>query len=54
MTLSKLSSVKQSIIVYNVYKQDLVIWNHVSFSTNALTIAQWQTLGGGGDDEDFI
>ena len=29
---------KQSIIIYKIYKQDLVVWNRVSFSTNALPI----------------
>ena len=40
MTLSKLFIMKQSIIIYKIYKQDLVIWNRVSFSTNALPIAR--------------
>ena len=39
MTLGKLFITKQSIIIYKIYKQDLVVWNRVSFSTNALPIA---------------
>ena len=31
---------KQSIIIYEIYKQDLVVWNRVYFSTNALPIAR--------------
>ena len=32
---------KQSlIIIYKIYKQDLVIWNREPFSTNALRIAR--------------
>ena len=31
---------KQSIIIHKIYKQDLVVWNRVSFSTNALPIAR--------------
>ena len=40
MTLGKLFIMKQSIIIYKIYKQDLVIWNRVSISTNALPIAR--------------
>ena len=40
MTLGKLCIMKQSIIIYEIYKQDLVVWNRVSFSTNALPIAR--------------
>ena len=36
MRLCKLFIIKQSIIIYKIYKQDLVIWNRVSSSTNAL------------------
>ena len=28
------------IIIHKIYKQDLVVWNRVSFSTNALPIAR--------------
>ena len=38
MTLGKLFIMKQSIIISKIYKQDLVVWNRVSFSTNALPI----------------
>ena len=31
---------KQSIIIYKIYKQDLVIWNCVSFSMNSLPVAR--------------
>ena len=40
MTLGKLFIMKQSIIIYKIYKQDLVAWNRVSFSTNALPTAR--------------
>ena len=40
MTLGKLFIMKQSIIIYKIHKQDLVIWNRVSFSTNKLPIAR--------------
>ena len=40
MTLGKLFIMKQSIIIYEIYKQDLVVWNRVLFSTNALPIAR--------------
>ena len=40
MTLGKSFIMKQSIIIYKIYKQDLVAWNRVSFSTNALPIAR--------------
>ena len=40
MTLGKLFIMKQSIIIYKIYKQDLVVWNRVSFSTNTLPIAR--------------
>ena len=40
MTLGKLFTMKQSIIIHKIYKQDLVVWNRVSFSTNALPIAR--------------
>ena len=40
MTLGKLFIMKQSIIIYEIYKQDLVVWNRLSFSTNALPIAR--------------
>ena len=40
MTLAKLFIMKQSIVISKIYKQDLVIWNSVSFSTNALPIAR--------------
>ena len=41
MTLSKLFIMKQSIVIYKIYKQDLVvIWNRVCFSTNPLPIAR--------------
>ena len=40
MTLGKLFIMKQSIIIHEIYKQDLVVWNRVSFSTNALPIAR--------------
>ena len=40
MTLGKLFIMKQSIIIYKIYKQDLVVWNRVSFSTNALSTAR--------------
>ena len=36
MTLGKSFMTKQSIIIYKIYKQALVVWNRVSFSTNAL------------------
>ena len=36
MTIGKLFIMKQSIIIYKIYKQGLVVWNPVSFSTNAL------------------
>ena len=39
MTFGKLFIMKQSIIIHKIYKQDLVVWNHVSFSTNALPTA---------------
>ena len=39
MTLDKLFIMKQSIIIYKIYKHDLVVWNRVSFSTNAVPIA---------------
>ena len=39
MTLGKLFIMKQSIIIYKIYKQDLGVWNRVSFSSNALPIA---------------
>ena len=31
---------KQSIIMHKIYKQDLVVWNRVSFSTIAQPIAR--------------
>ena len=40
MTLDKLFIMKQSIIIYKIYKQDLVVLNRVSFSTNALPVAR--------------
>ena len=40
MTLGKLFIMKQSIIIYKIYKQDLVVWNRVSLSTNALPTAR--------------
>ena len=40
MTLGKLSIMKQSVIIYKIYKQDLVVWNRMSCSTNALSIAR--------------
>ena len=40
MTLDKLFIMKQSIIIYKIYTQDLVVWNRVSFGTNALPIAR--------------
>ena len=40
MTLGKLFILKQSIIIYKIYKQDLIAWSRVSFSTNALPIAR--------------
>ena len=40
MTLGKLFVMKQSTIIYKIYKQDLVVWNRVSFSMNALPIAR--------------
>ena len=40
MILGKLFIMKQSIIIHKLYKQDLVVWNPVSFSTNALPIAR--------------
>ena len=40
MILGELFIMKQSIIIYKIYKQDLVVWNGVSFSTNALPIAR--------------
>ena len=40
MTLGKLFIMKQSIMIYKIYKQDLVVWNRVSFSTNARPIAR--------------
>ena len=43
MKLGKLVIMKRSIVVYKIYKQDLVFWNHVSLSTNALPIAR-QTI----------
>ena len=43
MTLGKLFIMKQSIIIYKIYKQDLVVWNRASFSTNALPIAHETT-----------
>ena len=39
MTLGKLFIMKQSIIIYKIYKQDLVVWNRVFFSTNHSTNA---------------
>ena len=39
MTLGKLFIMKQSIIIDKIYKQDLVVWNRVSFSTNHSTNA---------------
>ena len=39
MTRGKLFIMKKSII-YKIYKQDLVVWNRVSFSTNGLPIAR--------------
>ena len=36
MSLGKLFIIKQGIIIYKIYKQDLVVWNRVSCSTNAL------------------
>ena len=29
-----------TIIIYKIYKQDFVVWNRVSFSTNAQAIAR--------------
>ena len=29
---------KQSIIIYKIYKQDLVVWNRVYFSINGILI----------------
>ena len=40
MTLGKLFIMKQSIVIYKIYKQDLVVWNRVPFSTNVLPIAR--------------
>ena len=40
MTLGKLFVMKQSTIIYKIYKQNLVVWNRVSFSMNALPIAR--------------
>ena len=40
MKLGKLFIMKQSIIIYKIFKQDLVVWNRVSFSTNALPMAR--------------
>ena len=40
MTLGKLFIMKQSIITYKMYKQVLVVWNRMSFRTNALPIAR--------------
>ena len=37
MTLGKLFIMKQSIIIYKIYKQ---VWNRVSFSTYALPTAR--------------
>ena len=39
MTLGKLFIMKQSIIIYKIYKQDLVVSNRAFFSTNELPIA---------------
>ena len=38
MKLGKLFIMKQNIIIYKTYKQDLFVLNRVSFSTNALPI----------------
>ena len=40
MTLDKLFTMKQGIIIYKIYKQDLVVLNRASFSTNALPVAR--------------
>ena len=40
MKLGKLFIMKQNIIIYKIYKQDLFVLNRVSFSTNALPIAR--------------
>ena len=40
MTLGKLFIMKQSITIYKIYKQDFVVWNRVSFSINALSVAR--------------
>ena len=40
MILGELFIIKQSIIIYKIYKQDLVVWNRVFLSTNALPIAR--------------
>ena len=40
MTLGKLFIMKQSIIIYKIYKQDLVVWNRVSFTKNVLPTAR--------------
>ena len=40
MTPGKLFIVKQSVIIYKIYKQDLVVWNRVSVNTNTLPIVR--------------
>ena len=40
MTLGNFFTMKQSIAIYKIYKQDLVVWNRVPLSTNALPIAR--------------
>ena len=43
MTLGKLFIMKQIIIIYKIYKQDLVVSNCVFFSTNELPMARETT-----------
>ena len=51
MALGKLFMIKQSFIISKIYKQNLVVWNRVSFSINAPPIARhfsktlWITFG---------
>ena len=40
MKLGKLFIMKQNVIIYKIYKQDLFVLNRVSFSTNALPTAR--------------
>ena len=40
MTLGKLLIMKQDIIIYKMCKQDLVVWNRVSFGMNVCSFSR--------------